>query len=365
LAVKHQVSSVVVVINDGMDADNDLIVGEAESYDASQLFTGGLAPVTYKPEAIGTHKANITVENTDGGAMLTITIEDAAGNRYSAADAAAANNLMDNTRFDVTVTATDAAGVQVETTIHVIRNRPPMIPTGAAEMPNLNIGTQMAEKLAGSDWPGGNDYVCDMMNTCVLTLTHADSNGHFQDDDETLTYSAVSADTSKVQVSTNDDGKIVVMGVASTERDDDTAEMFDSEGVTITVTATDEGDLTSDERTFKVLVNAQPARSDVAIPAVKLETEAGRPIDMSLFVEDNDMISYTVQDNTGDDGPFPHVTVSSPVNNVVTFTPTANGLNGTRVVTIRAAEPEGQNITPTGSVGQYLDFTITVENAQN
>ena len=352
----------VIRINDGENADGNLIVGEPQMYDASTLFTGGVPPLTYEAEVTGTNMAHLTAENTDGGAMVTITVdEDALATLYSAENAA--SDPLDATRMEVKLTATDSAGAQTETTIYVIRNKPPTVPTGAPAIPNLNIGTQMAEKLEGSNWPGGTDYMCEMMNSCVLTLSHA-SGGQFEDDDETLTYSAVSDDTSKVQVSTNDDGKLVIMGVGSTERDDATAETFDDDGVTITVTATDEGGLMSEEKTFKVLVNAQPARSDVAIPLVKLD-DGARPLDVSVFLEDEDTLAYTVLDNDAtEDGPFPYVTVTS-TGSVVTFTPTENGLNGTRMVTIRAAEPEGAAISATGSVGQYLDITITVENASN
>ena len=336
-------------------------IGEAETYDASRLFTGGAGMLKYAVATSGTNKAALTATNEDDGPMLTITIK--SGNHYMAADAE--SDPMDVGRMEITVTATDEADVQVSTTIHVVRNKAPVVPSGATPIPNLLIGTQMAKSLGDTpDWPGGSDYVCEMMNSCVLTLLHsAPSGNHFEDEDETLMYSAVSEDTSKVQVSTNMDGKLMITGAGSTEKDDG-MNAFATEGVTITVTATDMGDLTSDERTFKVLVNAQPARTDVAIPAVTLDDEP-RTINVSHFITDQEDITYTVMDNEAN----AYVTVANDSGGTrgdqVVLTPTENGLNGSREVKIRAAEPPGTPIREDGIVGQYVDFSIMVTNAAN
>jgi hypothetical protein len=338
-------------------------IGEAETYDASELFTGGAGMLKYAVATSGTNKAALTATNEDDGPMLTITIK--SGVFYTAADAASAP--LDMERMEVTVTATDEADVQVSTTIHVVRNKAPVVPSNAAAIPNLLIGTQMAKSLGDPpDWPGGGDYVCEMMNSCVLTLLHSALSGnHFEDQDETLMYSAVSEDTSKVQVSTNMDGKLVITGVASTEKDAGT-NAFATEGVTITVTATDMGDQTSDERTFKVLVNAQPARTDVAIPAVTLD-DGPRTINVSHFITDQEDITYTVMDNDEDEANA-YVTVTNTGGtrgDEVILTATENGLNGSREVKIRAAEPSGTANREDGTVGQYVDFSIMVTNASN
>jgi hypothetical protein len=360
LGVKHQAAPVVVRINDTVDADEMLGIGAAETYDASELFTGGVGILKYAAEPSGTNKAALTATNEDDGRMLTITIK--SGAHYMAADAE--SDPMDSGRMEITVTATDEADVQVSTTIHVVRNKAPVVPDNATEIPPLLIGTQMAKSLGETpEWPGGDAYVCEMMNSCVLTLLHnAVSGNHFEDEDGTLMYSAVSEDTSKVQVSTNADGKLVFTGVASTEKDDGMND-FATEGVTITVTATDMGDLTSDEVIFKVLVNAQPARTDVAIPAVTLDDEP-RTIDVSHFVTDHEDITYTVMDNEAN----AYVTVTNDEGTrgaEVLLTPTLNGLNGSREVKIRAAEPSGTPIREDGIVGQYVDFSIMVTNAAN
>ena len=210
------------------------------------------------------------------------------------------------------------------------------------------------------------------MGSCKLTITgrrrprrHA-SDKHFTDFGK-LTYHAESADPTKVSVEGGD--KITVTGVASTAKDDGT-NTFDAEGVTITVTAMDSGRMVSAKRTFKVVVDAQPARSDVVIPSVTLDEDtpaAGRDINVAFFVKDaTGTTVYSLQDNAET-----HASVTADITEagVLTLMPTEDGINGSREVKIRAAEPQGtdheMDSGGDGSVGQYLDFSIMVENAAN
>ena len=345
--------------------DIDAGVGAAKTYDASGLFTGG-GSRTYEAEVQGTNMGDLTVTNEDGGSMLTITLKATVGDHYQAMDAADDDDPGLN-RMEIKVTATGENDAQAETVIYVVRNKAPAILADGAAIPDLLIGTQPAKGLDGTQWPGGDVYTCEMMNACVVTLVHdsgTPSDNHFTDDDAKLTYSAESEDSAKVGVTTTADGKLMITGMASTEKADGTNE-FATEGVTITVTATDEGLIASEKKMFKVIVNAQPALTDVVIPAVTLEEEGARTIDVSHFLKDADDLSYTVRDNADANA---HVTVTNTGGTrgaEVMLAPTENGLNGTREVKIRATEPQGTANREDGSVGQYRDFSIMVTNASN
>ena len=246
----------------------------------------------------------------------------------------------------------------------VVRNAPPSTVAAQTEdLPNLLIGTQAAESLMGSNWPGGDDYVCDMMNSCVLTpMVDSDTNtgtAHFHDFGD-LTFTAVSSDPSKVAVMGG--AKITLTGMATTHADG--MNRFADEGVTITVTAVDAGLVASAEKTFKVIVNAYPERNDVAIPGVILD-EGMRMIATTLFFADPEGasgITYEVLDNAGTE---PSVTAAVDSSGVLTLTPTENGINGSREVTVRAKEREGSASGENASVGQYLDMMFNVSNTSN
>jgi hypothetical protein len=268
--------------------------------------------------------------------------------------------------YMVTISAKDEVlGVTETQDLMVVRNAPPSTDADdTGDLPDLLIGTQPAKSLMGSSWPGGDDYVCDMMNSCVLTpmVDSATTNreAHFHDFGD-LTFTAVSSDPSKVAAAGG--AKITLTGMATTHADGNNR--FAMEGVTITVTAMDAGGVASAEKTFKVIVNAQPARNDVAIPGVILD-DGPRMIATTLFFADAEGatgIRYEVLDNAGTQA---SVTAAVDLSSgVLTLTPTLNGINGSREVTVRAMESPGSVSGENASVGQYLDMMFNVSNTSN
>jgi hypothetical protein len=343
-----------IQVNDKVDADDMQQLGDPVTMDISGLFSGGSDMVTYSAALVTDVVDGTAIDNSGNlevaaaGSILTVTLK------------AAASVYDPEMGYPVRVTATDAVlDTEVSQDVMVIRNRAPQVTT--EELDDLVIGTQAAAPVEGSSWPG-EDVTCAMMNSCEIGVdVMADTSGHFQDYG-TLTYEAESDDPSKVSVMTSDDGKkIIVTGLASTA--DGANNRFDEEGVTISITATDSGLLTSTKKTVKVIVRAQPKRTDTPIPAVTIsgtETADNRLLVISDFVEGASV--YTVPDNPTR---HPHVTAAISGANL-TLSATEMGTNGSRDVVVRAAEEAGGIATAAGSsVGQYLDITISVTNAAN
>ena len=116
---------------------------------------------------------------------------------------------------------------------------------------------------------------CTYLNSCTLTFDQTydrdadnDRTVHFYDEgDLTLT---ASSDNESVGVMPSSDGKsIVITGRSSTESKG--MNRFVEEGVTVTVTATDGGDLTA-ERHFEVVVNAAPVAGAFTVTVPPLKT---------------------------------------------------------------------------------------------
>ena len=347
-----------IQVNDTVDADDAQQIGGPVTLDVSDLFSGGSDMVTYSAALVTADSAGTAIDNSGNlavaieGSTLTVTLKDAA----TAYDPTAG--------YAVRVTAKDGVlETEVSQDVTVIRNRAPQV--GNKALANLVIGTQAAKSLEGSGWPG-TGVTCAMMNSCEIAIeVTADNAGHFQDYG-TLTYEAESDDPSKVSVMTTDDGKkVVVTGLASTA--DGTNNRFADEGVTISITAIDSNGLTSEKRTVKITVKAQPKRTDTEIPAVVISEngkDAGRTLIMDDFVEG--ATSYTITDLDPPDARHPHVTADISGTGDLLLQATTNGTNGSRDVVVRAAEDSGAVATNQGSsVGQYLDVTISVTNSAN
>ena len=190
---------------------------------------------------------------------------------------------------------------------------------------------------------------------------------------ESFKYTVDSEDPSKVRAEAVDNNAaIMITGVASTQRKiADNQNMlvdtntFMATGVTITVTATDQGGLPH-SRTFNVIVNGQPApHSTHKLNNMTIdEDDEPLEINVSLFFSDPDspILGYMVPgaDTSAPDGSSPYVGVLFDDNtNVMTLTPLS--LSGSREVKVRATESAGTLATDEGSsVGQWRELSFTV-----
>ena len=373
-----------VLINDGEDAAGGPTIGGPKPVDLTEYFSGGSDMITYSATRAEANKDHLDVSYE--GTMATITLKSAATGYNPAAPS---DNGNGGDGYPVTVKAEDMVlETEMTVTLTVVRNAAPE--HGNDEMPNLIIGTDPKKSLMGSDWPsddGGamNTFIsCETMDTCTLTMQKGDDPAmkdvhQFVDYGGKLTYRVESEDRDKVMVQGG--AKITVTGVTSTE----TAagvNTFEAQGVTITVWAMDMGTppMESEKRTFKVIVDAQPVLSDDAmIPPITLGRddpdtsdvdESRRELDLTFFVEDatSGDARWFLPDN---EGTYPRVMADINAG-VLMLEPTTNGINGPREVKVRYAEPVGGNHerdssspTGSGSVGQYLDFSIMVTNDSN
>ena len=356
-------ANLTVSINDGENQAGTAIPGTTpEPRDMSMFFAGGTASTVYSASAPATFDAdgdpetqdnNATdneVEVTDDGTTVTIMLK------------ATATAVDPANGYPVEITAKDETqGLTFTQTLRVVRNMAPQAPDNA--IPDLVIGTQPAASLAGSNWPG-DTASCETMNTCVITLvtgTDATALGvHFADYGK-ITYMVESSDPSKVMATGGD--KVTITGVASTHVEPNNR--FAEEGVTITVTAMDEGMLPSAKKSFQVIVDGVPALSGIAIPDVTIDAQ--RIIDTTLFFDDPEDATGLVYSLVDDDLSHPNVTaVMDGTSGALTLNPTTNGLNGTREVKFRVAELTGGAANnDASSVGQYLDMSIMVTNNAN
>jgi hypothetical protein len=207
-----------------------------------------------------------------------------------------------------------------------------------------------------------------MLNVCTITLEMGDdasSDVHYQDDGP-LTYTAT-ADKANVSVASTADGKSIILTGVTTTMAASKANTFASEGVTVTVTATDAGGMYATNY-LKVIVDARPVPgADVGPTAfVFPAATVGDTITIPLA-------SYAT-DPEGADVTFYLADSSRVANNKATaeitngsLVVTAGAFKGSRTFNIRGYEPVTEHETDsgtadTGGVGQWYEFSLTVDN---
>ena len=219
-------------------------------HDVKPYFRGGKEPLTYAlvetSEATDTFKAAIDPMTGMVTVTLTTATDTGAG---GTTDYEPANN-MDGSR--VTVKATDddkfSTGTNV-LTIHVLRNRAPVIPAGAAEL-TTRVGSQTGTDAVTAE--------CKVFNACEYTIP----NGAFEDDiyveaDGTpadfFTYTVTNAVKASATVKGN---KVTITGISPTWNKAKKPAAGDDPAI-VTITATDLGGM-SVMRDLMVTVDGPP-----------------------------------------------------------------------------------------------------------
>jgi hypothetical protein len=248
------------------DADNADSVGDTPAdWDVSEYFTGGAGELTYKDG--GEVNADLT---EDGDSYYEVTVSPAGIASLSVRDISETGAGIQPGDPDDTeaalfvrfvVTATDENGIEASKTVVVQRNIAPAVVTGTQIEVTGGVGTQDAANPSEDE---AETMVRPNLNQFVVELNVAVTSGgdvHFTDaDPDSVMITAESSDSSVASVAV-DGQKVIVTGHTATDADaaTDTPEM-----VTITLKATDAGDMTSEEKTFDVMVIAGPkAKSSI------------------------------------------------------------------------------------------------------
>jgi hypothetical protein len=311
------------LIND-IDSDDDNTVddpGEAQTIDLTDYFRGGTAPFEYgTPTRTSNGTQAIEVALVDSGPMLTVSVVD--------------NGQDELDSFEIKVT--DADGSSVDITVNARRNDAPEGETGDQEDV---VGTQPPAEAPATIED------CPLANECVATVEFADD-----DAEEMLTFTAVSADTSKVEVvrvdtEGNTMANVVLRGIASTWAADATPDVEATTDpghipVMVTITATDRGGETVED-TVAVRVDGAPVAK--AIPGATLSRATPTytiPSVVGFFTNPEDVESG---------GETLEFSAESSDTNVATVTVDAAGTD--LVVTRNAPGPATITVTATESGG--------------
>ena len=343
-----------IVINDAVeDAALGTTAGEAGepfTINLAEYFRGGTSPFTFK---LGVRvNDDIDFELVDGGPMLKLSV-------------------VADTSEDVTntspVTITDADGSTLDFTISARRNNPPTPESDTALADG--VGTQVPEMAV--ETPGA----CPQFNECtsanVLFAEAQDANN-----DEILTFSAVSADATKVVVvsagtAVGVDGVavplaagVVVRGIASTWVADN---MPDQDGdqaghlpVAVTVTATDRGDLTA-TRTLNVSVDSAPTVKPLPGGSMSQATPTYEIANVEAFFNDaeGEELSYGIESSDVTVATAELDTTGTDITKVIV---TRNSM-GSATITVTASEADGSSTTPSNPDQTVkASFTVTVTN---
>ena len=302
---------------------------DPDGLSVNQTFSVTVVPVNQPPETVGTISDQTFIMNAETTPTFDVVsfFSDPEGQAltYTAtsSDTTVATVTMSNTTIfftlvavgttTITVTATDPGGLSATQTFTVTVVPPNSAPVAVGTIPDQTVYT------AGT----------------ARTIT-VDVSSYFSDpNNDTLTYSATSSDTSIATVSVST-ATVTITGVAAGT-------------ATITVTATDPGGLTATQ-TFTVTV-VQPNRAPVAVGTIPDQTvnvggtSSIATVDVSGYFSDpdGDTLTYTA---TSSDTTLATVSVSGAT---VTITGVAAG---TATITVTATDPGGLSAIQT--------FTVTV-----
>jgi hypothetical protein len=334
--------------------------------DLSTYFIGGTPGFTYEfvdmngdtdglgndLEADASNVIDGEINNETGMLEYTLTIPSAGW-----------DSELYTTGFEGDVKAIDDDGVAATATVTIMLNRKPTFTdTDGDGIVNddaaLVLGTMDGKRKDqdGDDTPSGAvanvNMACAEINECVLDLVFMD------DGDITVTVTGMTRDdkddSGKVGWETTDDGKVKLIGLASTWDAD--ADVPADSPVTVKLKAVDERGLDA-EVSVLVSVNAAPTVSDKG----KLFAGTSRDVDESLTLtsavsgwfendEGTDTVTYT-----GESADTDTATITTEANDVLTGVDiTAVTLGGTTTITVTATESNG--LRQSASV----EFTVTV-----
>ena len=348
----------VDVSNYFLDLDGDTLTYTAVSSDTAKATVSvSSSTVTITPVAQGT--ATVTVTASDGSLTATQTIDVTVSQSNNAptkvgtigpvtltvagsstnVDVSSKFSDPDNDALTYTAISSDTTKVTVSVSSAVVTITPVAV-GGATVTVTASDGSLTATQTIGvtvSSVPNSAPERVGTIDPVILTAagstTNVNVSSKFRDpDNDTLTYSAVSSDTSKATVSVSSST------VAITPKAEGTT--------TVTVTARDPNGLTATQ-TIAVLVTAAPNRAPVAVGTISPITPTAGASPTSVNVSskfsdpDNDTLTYTA---VSSDTTKATVSVSSAI---VTITPVAAG---SATVTVTARDPNGLTATQTIAV---------------
>jgi hypothetical protein len=251
----------------------------------------------------------------------------------------------------VTVKATDADkhstddGVDPDNTgerkdIHILRNKAPVVPTGAAAL-TATVGTH-----AGKDEM---DAACKVFNVCEFTIPNdAFDDDLYEDDGTTADHFTFTATTSSGMVSVSASGrKVTLTGIAPTYNDKTPPE---DEPAIVTITAMDPGGL-SVMRDLMVTVDGPPRIAERMASSYEVQlgtnnVEADRTVIANLvdYFDDpedaSDNIANTTYQLKSSNPAFASVVATS-----VTSVAVRAKSVGTTTITVTATDSRGQTST--------------------
>ena len=351
----------MAVITDATDADDEPVAGAAKAIDLAD-YVHGSAPRTYgKPSSSILVAAMQVFDAKLDGSVLTITPKKD-------------QPAQESERYVLetfTVKISDGGeSVDQHLMIPARRNRKP---TNAAAVTGT-VGSQAPEK-APDPIPACADIDDIIANECYLAdITFIDGDTLLEE----LSFTATSADTSKVEVISVDNApgqnaddpamplvaRLVVRGVASTfapsvDTDPNSDGIqADHKGVVVTVIATDQGGATAKgEATIEVDGAPQP---DGTIPArtIKVSNVAQSVLtNVASFFKDPESETLSFVATTEDTKVIASITDIAGADGLFPLMVTTNG-TGSATITITATEAAGSD-EPQQTVKQTLALTVT------
>jgi hypothetical protein len=351
--------------------------------DLAAYFAGGVAPYTYKVKS--------TAITPTGGGAIAIKLPKSPGS-----DGILTVELLDpvvadftNQTFEVTITDTEKELTDV--TVTVRRNQAPSTASAFTAAHSYSLGDS-SFKVTDDDGAyltnfvhefaiGGADegWMCSLFNQCVYTVQADD----FQDTDGD-TFSVVSAvsDSSKVAVSVNDEGKLVVTANGNTwDKDKPAANQGDPKGghrpVTIRATIKDSGGLElKNVALLSLTVGVAPTTLTNPIFPSTLTVESGKVStfvvqDLDNFFSDADAAAtdrqYTVKSSDtkvanaalAEDSTSPLTTADDTRMLLTGDSFTVMGVEvGTATITIRRSDRVSGS--DAFDLGQWVELTLAV-----
>jgi hypothetical protein len=218
--------------------------------DLNDYFDGGAEPYSFSLKAMPPATDFVTAKLEENMLTLKLTIP---GGQFNADGS---DGYTDGK--SVTVVAVDADDATAEATVTVKPNRAPRPADGVSvdtdgavtsDGGNLTLGTQDGDSMRTEGF-----YECEEFNKCVISI--------FQDDADVTRSVTEPASSSNFSVGKNEDGMIVLTGMASTW------DAGADKPITVKIKAEDSNGLSS-EATIMLSVNAQPTESEGAAAVVR------------------------------------------------------------------------------------------------
>jgi hypothetical protein len=349
----------MVVITDGTDDDAMTVPGAATTIDLAD-YVRGTADRTYgKPSSDIEVAANRVFDAVLVGSMLTITPKET-------------QPAQDDDKYAVeTFTVTISDGGETADKDLMIPARRNRKPANAADVDGL-VGTQ-APETAPDSAPACSAINNTVANECYVDVIFTDPDAANNNDvEEKLTFTATSADTSKVDVvsvgtaapATPLVARLVVKGVASTQvKDTDPGQEGDQAGhtgVVVTVIAMDQGRATAKGKATISVDGAPQADGTIPNRNVKISSAEQTVLtNVAGFFKDLEAETLTFVPMADDSKVVSTISIEENSETTLQELKLITNATGPTVITITATEATSQTNRPQQSVKQTFTLTVT------